>query len=132
LANFPDHARSAWEQAIRIDPRLLEPRRRRAVQMFDQRPTPEALTALEEVYHDNPWDRAVAGRLILARAAAGRDEAAFELAQQAVARFPDAAQLHRWLADACRTRGRPTEASRHAGIAEALDRPWSPRGDAKP
>lgn len=122
LSNFPDHARHAWEQAVRVDERLLEPRRRLAIHLFDQHSPTEALSALEEFHRRNPWDQRLCGRLILARAAQGQSEAALELAQQSVKRFPASEQFHRWLAGAYRSRGQSQAGEQHEMIADQLEK----------
>lgn len=121
LANQPDRARLAWEAAIQADPRAIEPRRRLALILFDELHPATALEPLEAAYALNPWDEAICGRLILARAAQGQIASALELAQTAVAKFPDSIQLHRWLAGAYQRRGEIAESRRHLEQAERLE-----------
>lgn len=121
LANQPDRARLAWEAAITADGRLLEPRRRLALMMFDELNPAAARPALEAAYELNSWDEAICGRLILARAAQGESDQAFELARTSVTRFPASAQLHRWLAVAYQQRGQIAESERHLRQAERLE-----------
>jgi hypothetical protein len=125
LARFPEQARSAFEEAMRADERAIEPRRRRAVLLFDRQAWQEAREALEDVYRRQAWDRAVTGRLILARAASGDEDQAFALAVEAVKRYPDSAQLHNWLSEAYRRRGQMHESTHHARQARRVERPSS-------
>jgi tetratricopeptide (TPR) repeat protein len=122
LASFPEQARSAFEEAMRADERAIEPRRRRAVLLFDRQAWQEAREALEDVYRRQAWDRAVTGRLILARAATGDEDQAFALAVEAVKRYPDSAQLHNWLSEAYRRRGQMHESAHHARQARRVER----------
>jgi len=121
LANQPDRARLAWEAAIEIDPRAIEPHRRLALILFDELHPATALKPLEAAYALNPWDEAICGRLILARSAQGEFDAAFELAKTAVTRFPASVQLHHWLADAYQRRGELADSQRHSTQAQRLE-----------
>lgn len=113
-------AKEFWLRVLDLEPQHEGALRQLAFTHHEEGEWAAAATYFEKLVTLTPWERDAIGRYVHVLGQLGRVEAGFELALEAVERFPDDYRLHGWLADVYGARGEQEKAEHHRKRMEAL------------